>query len=314
MTKQDARRLLVIHNPAAGRRKAAFVAAVIVALSQCGLCGRVRETGARGDAERFAPQRRPRHPCVVAAGGDGTVNEVINGLYARAHDDRPPALGIIPLGTVNVLARELGLPLEIAGVARMLAQGRTVPLYAGLANGRRFALMAGVGFDARVVARVDPRLKRGIGRGAYAFGILRELISGGPARFSVSIDGGTSVEAAAVIVANGRLYAGSYELASDASVREPTLHVCLFEHGGRLDVARYLFTIASGRIAQAKGFRIVAGCHVTITAPENEPAQGDGDTLTMLPVSISAADAALAVIAVSSCVVPAKQRESGSNQ
>lgn len=293
------RRLLVIHNPTAGRRRAAFAFAAIAALRSEGCSVDVRETSARGDAERFARSAAPDIHAVVAAGGDGTVNEVINGLYARAHDMRPPALGIIPLGTVNVLARELGLPMDAAGIARLLAHGRTLPLYAGIVNGRRFSLMIGVGFDARVVERVDPRLKRTIGRAAYALGILQELIFYENVRYRVAIDDRAPIDACSVIIAKSRLYAGSFELAPSASVREPALQVCLFEHGGRWSVLRYLLGLVTGRIAQTSGFRIVEASRVTIAAPAGDPVQGDGDTLTTLPLTVSIADGALAVIAIS---------------
>lgn len=298
MPEGDARRLLVIHNPAAGRRKAAFASAVIAALRNEGAHVSVRETAARGDAERFARSAGPDIHAVVAAGGDGTVNEVINGLCARAHDNVLPALGIIPLGTVNVLARELGLPMDVAGIARLLAHGRTLPLYSGIANGRHFSLMAGVGFDARVVERVDPRLKRAIGRAAYVLAILREVIVYEKKRYRVAIDGGEPIEAWSVIITKSRLYAGSFELAPDASVREPALQVCLFERGGRANAVRYLLGLATGRIGQTPGFRIVKASRVSITGPEGDPVQGDGDRLTTLPLMVRTADYALAVIAI----------------
>jgi diacylglycerol kinase (ATP) len=293
----DPRRLLVIHNPAAGRRRGALAAAVVAALRTEGAEVVVRETAARGDAERFARAAGPDVNVVVAAGGDGTINEVINGLSSRSYAIAPPALGVIPLGTVNVLARELALPSDVPGIARLLAHGRTVPLHSGIANGRRFALMAGVGFDARVVRRVDPGLKRAIGRGAYALAVLRELIVHTTARYRVTIDEREAIEAASVIVAKSRLYGGPFELAAGASVRKPVLHVCLFRDGGRWNAVRYLAAVGLGRIARTDGFQIISASRITITGPPGEPVQGDGDTLGTLPLDILLAEQALSVIA-----------------
>jgi YegS/Rv2252/BmrU family lipid kinase len=233
---------------------------------------------------------------VVAAGGDGTINEVINGLASRPHDAAPPALGVIPLGTANVMARELALPSDVRALARLLAHGGSLPLHTGIANGRRFALMVGVGFDARVVHRIDARLKRSIGRGAYGLAILRELIDFAPVRYRVIVDGGRPIDAAAVIVAKSRHYGGPFELAADASVHEPTLHVCLFLQGGRWSAMRYLAAIGLGRIAQADGFLVISASQVAISGPAGEPAQGDGDSLTTLPLEIALARQPLAVI------------------
>ena len=107
---------------------------------------------------------------MVVAGGDGTVNETINGL---ARSGLP--LALIPLGTANVLAAEIGLQTDPAAVARCVAFGQPRPIALGAANGRRFILMAGAGFDANVVAGVSVPMKRWLGKGAY---ILSSLASG----------------------------------------------------------------------------------------------------------------------------------------
>jgi diacylglycerol kinase (ATP) len=291
------RRLLVIHNPTAGRRRSAYVAAVVEALRHEGTDVTVVETGARGDAERLARTAAPEVDAVVVAGGDGTVNEVINGLLARPPSDRSLELGLIPLGTVNLLARELAIPREPAALARLLARGLAHPMHVATANGRTFALMVGAGFDARVVDRVDPRLKRRIGRWAYGWEILRQLIFHAPHRYQVRIGEAEPIDVASVVIAKGRFYGGPYELAPAASVRKGGLQVCLFERGGRLNALLYLVGLGTGRIARMPGYRVVGASAVAVTGPVDEPVQGDGDTLTRLPLSVRIGERAIAVIA-----------------
>ena len=163
MTSETAaRRLLIIFNPAAGWRRRQRLAPVLTRLREHGCALVVRETQGPGDAERFAAEVDPdAFDIVVAAGGDGTVNETINGL---ARSGLP--LGLIPLGTANVLAAEIGLRTDPASLARCLVFGEPRPIALGAANGRRFILMAGAGFDAQVVAGVSVPMKRWLGKGA----------------------------------------------------------------------------------------------------------------------------------------------------
>ncbi len=126
------------------------------------------ETTRPGDAEKTANLLQAADfDVVVAAGGDGTINEVANGLI-KATGAVPP-LAIIPLGTANVLAEEIGLRGQPAAIAKAIACGDRITVHLGLANGRHFIMMAGVGFDAHVVANVDLALKRRTGKIAYAW-------------------------------------------------------------------------------------------------------------------------------------------------
>src|SRR6185312_7997435 len=118
---------------------------------------------------------------IVAAGGDGTINEVANGLLAAiASGRRAPPLGIVPMGTANVLARELDILGSPHKIVRMLLEGRVVPIRLGRADSsagtRHFIMMAGIGFDAHVVATVSLALKRWVGKGAYVISSLRRIL------------------------------------------------------------------------------------------------------------------------------------------
>ena len=143
-------RILVIHNPTAGSSARTKLRRFVELLSEDGAEVAVRATAGPGDATAIAAAAGDgKWDAIVAAGGDGTVNEIVNGLGPNS-----PSLGILPLGTANVLALELGLPVAAPDAARLIARGGVRQLYFAAIEGRRFVMMAGVGFDARVVDAV----------------------------------------------------------------------------------------------------------------------------------------------------------------
>jgi YegS/Rv2252/BmrU family lipid kinase len=259
------------------------------------------DTGAVGDARRLAETcDENRYSVIAVAGGDGTINEVVNGLAHRSNGS--PALAIVPLGTANVLAHELGLRSSAAQVANTMIAGRELLVHPGevaCGNGTRcFSLMAGAGFDAKVVAGVSARLKRRFGRAAYLWRSLVETRRYRPVRYAVEVDG-RRFEAASVIVTRARLYAGPYVLAPAATLGEPLLHVCLFERWGRSHTIRFGLALLLGRLPHAGGFRVVAGQDVRISVLSDagerrrQPVQIDGDDALTLPVCIAVAPAAV---------------------
>jgi diacylglycerol kinase (ATP) len=275
---QARRQLMVIFNPAAGRRRRRGMARAMRLLE-----GRAdithRRTAARGDAEAFARAALPGVIAVVA-GGDGTANEAANGLLAAGGGE----LAVIPLGTANVLAAELGI-LDIASAAGVAAAGSLLTYRPGLANGRGFLMMAGAGFDAHVVAGVSPRLKRLFGKGAYVAETLRQLLEFRFPRYRVTIDGATH-EAASVIVARGHFYGGRFVVAPEARLDSDELHVCLFRRGGRLRTIGYALALALGRLHRLADVEIIRGRKIVIEGPPGDPVQGDGDLIGCLPVTI----------------------------
>ncbi len=288
-------RVLIVHNPAAGRGQARF-AATLERLEALGCDVEVRATARRGDAEALARAGQGQgFARVVAAGGDGTINEVIQGLAGSG-----TALALLPLGTANVLAVEIGLDPAPAALAQTIAHGSEQPVCLGRLRGpegaaRWFAMMAGVGADAHAVAGVNLSLKRVLGKGAYYAEMLRQLLVFPFPRYRLSVDG-TAYEAASVVVAKGRYYAGRYLLAPKARLTEPVFQVCLFERRGRLAALRYARAMQQGRLANLPDYRIVTGRVVRIEAPAGDPVQADGDILATLPVEIEAVPDALRLV------------------
>src|SRR5262249_4555204 len=150
------------------------------------------------------------------------------------------------LGTANVLAAELGID-TLAEAAEAATAGRPLLCRPGLANGRAFVMMAGVGFDAHVVAGVSAPLKRLLGKGAYVLEMLRQLRRFPFPCYRVEIDSAVH-EATSAIIAHGRYYGGRFVVAPEARLDQPELHVCLFRRGGPWHTVRYALALALGRL------------------------------------------------------------------
>lgn len=288
--------MLIVFNPAAGAGRRRRLSRALSALIARGLRPTLAETCGPGDAEILARAAAARgEQVVVAAGGDGTIAEVAAGLAGSA-----AALGVLPLGTANVLAWELGIPASPEHAAAVIAAGRTAMLTPGLArfaDGRErlFVQMLGAGFDAAVVTRLDLALKRRIGRAAYVVQSLRELPRHRFPPITAELDG-TPATAASVIVTKGQLYAGRYRIAPDARPLEPGFQVLLFRSPGAVQVARAALALPLGLVPRLPDVAIVPAHNVVLTATEGVPVQADGDPVGTLPVSIADAPGPLRIL------------------
>jgi diacylglycerol kinase family enzyme len=301
MTFDPPKSILLIRNPIAGRRRRGLVDDVMRRVRAEGWTVDLVDTAASGDARRIAETcDASRYAVIAVAGGDGTINEVVNGLACRP-DGGPalaPALAIVPLGTANVLAHELGLRATAAIVAQTMIAGRELLVRPGEATGaglpRHFSLMAGAGFDAKVVAGVSAPLKRRLGKAAYVWRSMVETRRYRPVRYTVEVDGARH-EAASVIVTRSRLYAGPYVLAPAAALGEPLLHICLFERWGRVQTLRFGLALLLGRLPRTGGYRVITGRDVKVAVLHDagetrlQPVQIDGDNALTLPISIGLA-------------------------
>ena len=300
----ERRSLRIILNPAAGQRQRRRLHATLEALRALDCPFEVWETDAPGAATRLARQAAETDcDLVVAAGGDGTVNEVINGLRETGGLYPQPPLAVLPLGTANVLAAELGLGLAPRAIAATIARGEPAPISLGSAacqmggerHERVFIMMAGAGFDAHVVENVNLAIKRAIGKGAYVLESLRQGAVFPFAPYDVTIDG-RSYRAASVVVANGRHYGGKYLVAPAARLGDPGFQVCLFERGGRVNAARYALALLSGRLPGLPDVTVLSGREIRISGRLGEAMQGDGDVIGRLPVTITALPDALRLV------------------
>jgi diacylglycerol kinase (ATP) len=297
-----ARRLLVIFNPTAGNRAQRLLAEWLACLERLGAAVSVGETNAPRHAEALARAADPaRVDAVVAAGGDGTVNEVVNGL---ARSSLP--LGILPLGTANVVAGEIGLPSRPMDVARILAFAPARPVWPGeawaegAAAGRRFLIMAGVGFDADVIERLNLPLKRrlaklGLGKLAYVASIMGRLRDYRPCSYRAELDG-VAIDGASLVAAKAHLYGGRFVLAPAARLDDPRFHVVLFGRGGRGAALGYMAAMAAGMLPRCPSVRIVPAREVRLSEPPGAGVQIDGDIHVRLPVTLRIAATPLQLI------------------
>jgi diacylglycerol kinase (ATP) len=287
--------LIVIHNPTAGQRRVHRLWQVLDILSGSGVRVRLWQTTHAGHATELARRAVAEGAQqIVAAGGDGTIAEVAAGLAgSRA------ALGVIPLGTANVLAQELGLPFEAPAIAAALAFGRTRTLWPGLATGpdgtRLFVQMVGVGLDAQVVHHMPRGLKRLFGRGAYVMQTLREMARYRYRPIKLLIDG-VAAEAASVVVTKGVLYAGHYQLAPGAHHAAPGFSVALFGAQGPCAALMYGAALPLNLLPRAPGLRLMRANRVDILDDSGMPAQADGDAAGLAPLWVRDAPASIEVV------------------
>jgi len=281
------RRVLVIYNPTAGRRRGKRLAATLDLLRARGCVVEERRTTRRGDAEEFARAASSAdYDVVVAAGGDGTVNEVVNGMIGRP--DRP-RLAVIPLGTANVLALEIGLDPKDAGqVADTIAFGATSTVHLGVANGRHFLLMAGAGLDAHVVEGVNVALKRHAGKLAYVVESVRQAFGYDFPELQIRANGVT-YEGRMAVACRGRFYGGPFVAAPDARLDRPKLEVCILPKSGVGGVVRYGLALPMNKLSELPEVQVVSADSITILGPRGAPLQGDGDIVARLPAEISIA-------------------------
>ena len=277
--------MVIIFNPAAGRRRAQLLWRVLDVMAANGVKLEILETAAPGHATELARQAvRDGAQLVVAAGGDGTIAEVANGLSGT---DCP--LGIIPLGTANVLARELALPFTPKDVAASLVFRRTCTIWPGLltrpGRSRLFVQMVGAGFDAQVVHRLPGPMKRALGRGAYVVQTLRELGRYSFPPIHLRVDG-TDSTVRGVIVTKGHLYAGSYCLAPGMSPLQTGFTVVSFPAAGPFAALAYGAALPLNMMPHMPGILLQRACLVEILS-DLVPAQADGDAAGDGPMRIT---------------------------
>ena len=276
------RRILVIFNPSAGRDRHARLQKVLAHLRQTGCAVTLQETTTPGHGEAIAKDMSTAdYDVIVAAGGDGTINEIINGLSGKK-----VAVGFIPLGTANVMAKEIGLREDAKSVAHALAFGPLRTVRVGRANNRRFIMMAGVGFDANVVSGVSLKLKRRVGPLAYIWQAAKEAFAGAFADCDVLIDG-VVYHGVSAVVCNGRNYGGPFIAAPQASLADDQFYVILMKGKGWLSVLRYGLSLVVGKLAAWHDVEIIAGRDITLKGRDGQAVQADGDIVAYLPVHIT---------------------------
>jgi diacylglycerol kinase (ATP) len=229
---------------------------------------------------------------VVAAGGDGTVNEVVNGIAGSS-----VALGLLPIGTVNVFAMELGLPWRNLELCWDIIQGDDVRLVdLPSANGRFFVQLAGVGLDAQVVKETSLAFKRSFGPLSYLISAAQIAARQPPKLFIESAS--TSVdEASFVLVGNGRLYGGPFPFFKHAIIDDGLFDVVLFKRLGYLEIIKYLQNVVFSSDIRTPDIEYFQTKHLRVTSAQDVPLELDGELAGNCPIDFRIEEKALRVLA-----------------
>ena len=281
----------VIHNPVAGPRVVNRIELVRAYLSARGLPFRIRETSAPGDAVVMAREAAYEgSDTVVVVGGDGTMNEVADGLAGSA-----TRLAFVPHGTGNVFAREFSLPESVEGCMDLLSNGKTIAVRMAKANDRRFVLLGSAGFDAEVVERMNSRQKNLLGIAAYVLCGARHLLRFQPTLW-LEFPGRERIEAQAVIVARGKKYGGNVTIAPGGDIAGNTLQVIALLRKGRLSIAKFALDALRGKHAASRHVLIRESPSLFVRCAIPSACQVDGEYLGPLPVRFTVTDALLRVV------------------
>jgi len=293
-------RKCVIFNPAARGEKARRFRRNLEAI---GTQSTLRQTTAGGDARRLAADAvREGFEVVVAAGGDGTLNEVLNGIGDVPDGFERARLGVLPLGTVNVFAQELGISASLEDAWNTIQRGHEARIDLpwvefeanGVATRRCFAQMAGAGLDARAIELVKWQIKKLIGPVAYVLAGLHALLHAS-AKITAA-DGSRQEPGELVLIGNGRLYGGKYRLFPNADLRDGLLEVCVFPRVNWLVLARCSPGLLLNGTLPASAVQMFQSETFTLTSSSPAPLQVDGELIGHLPATFSIQRSRLRVI------------------
>jgi YegS/Rv2252/BmrU family lipid kinase len=285
LTDLPYRRALIVANPISGRGRGVKAATELEAgLKGAGLPTELFLSQAPGDA--FTRLRSLDEACdlVVAVGGDGTLREILEGLV-----DPEIPVGVLPFGTANVLAMELGFPRDVHHCLEILARKQIRPLDVATVNGHLSFLVTGVGLDAMAVREVARRRTGPITRWSYVDAMLRTLLRYQPPRLRVSVDDEPiEGEFGQVIVSNLRRYAGFLNLAADARIDDGVFELYLFPTG---KLREMVGALARGVLSRLPGGAVTMrrARRVRIEAQDPVPYQIDGEEGGETPVEIDLA-------------------------
>ena len=277
-------RARVILNPSSGRERGEGAAAEISAALRKKYSGvEVVFTHGDGDAEEGARQAlRDGCSAIFVAGGDGTLNEVVNGV-AAAGGLEAVQFGVVPLGTGNDFATALGIPLETDAALEMLLEGREIRSDLGSVNGRLFLNTSGGGYVAEVSVNVTPQLKTYTGRLAYIIGGAQALFEYEPVRATVTTEPGhmrLGLGLYAFAVCNSRLIGGGRLIAPHAIIDDGLLDVCLIESMTAVEFVALGRKVADGGHVDDPRVRYVQASSIIIELDRETKINTDGEVLS----------------------------------
>jgi diacylglycerol kinase (ATP) len=298
---------LLIHNPNAGHggaRRRALLDEARGIFAASGIEAELAETKGPGDATEIAHRATvERRQLVIACGGDGTLNEVVNGLAGHSNGHRVP-LALLPAGTANIFAKELTLPWDIPSAARRLIRGNVVDIALGLATPvnepakqKYFLSVAGAGPDGMIVYSIDLELKARLGILAYWWQGAREVFRYKFPHFRVNI-GGQSEDSSLVVVGRTKHYGGPFKITTLADLYENKFEVMTLSTRSGFRYLSYLPSLWMEKLRGTSGVLFSKTDSVLCEPLDDSPvyAQVDGEPLGRLPVEFKIVPGALKVL------------------
>jgi YegS/Rv2252/BmrU family lipid kinase len=281
---------LVILNPAARSERARRQRARVEAIAgDSVICTTTRAGEAEGLARRAAQEGFEK---VVAAGGDGTMHEVVNGIAGTG-----AALGLLPMGTMNVFATELGLPTNDLGHCwDIIERGKTRLVDLPSANGKHFAQLAGIGLDAQAVKETSQLLKRSFGPVSYLIQAA-QIAARVPPRLSIESENASTDEGSFVLIGNGRLYGGPFPFFKQAILDDGLFDVVVFKRLGYLEIIRYLQNVLFSSEISAPEVEYFQTRHLRVASDQQVPVELDGELVGNCPVEFRVEKQSLRVLA-----------------
>ena len=293
------RKAILISNPRTGRyatRARTPIEEICERLKSLGLETELVNTTGPGHAAEIAARAAQNGTTdVIVAGGDGTINEAIQGMAGtRAR------LGIIPRGTANVLARELRLPADENEATDIVARGRSRTIHFGVAideatdTRRYFLLMAGIGVDAEVVNEVSASLKKRFGKAAFWFTGFRQLTRWNPPVFTVTIDN-QEYQATFVAIGNAASYGGDLAITPRARLDVDEFEVCIIQTKSRWRYLHLASKALSHRLKENSSYVRFLQTN-SVKGFGDAAVQVDGEVIGKLPMRFEIAPDSLDVI------------------
>ena len=273
------KKICIIFNPKAGSSKLAKLNKIIAELNKNNIVT-LFETTAAGDATNIARTESAHFDIVVAAGGDGTINEVVNGI-----DPNTP-LAIIPMGTANIVAIEAGISNNSKAICAAINQGKTKRAYVSTINNKKFILMAGIGYDAKVVNNINPKLKKVFGKLIFALEGLKQFFK--LKEFNITITSNNQTHHANwVLITNAKYYAGPHSITKRTNIFNEDLICYLFQDLTKLSFLYNLFLIIFfGDLSKSKKIKTIYSSSFDISSQYTTPIQCDGEPFGHLPATI----------------------------
>jgi len=274
------KRIAIIYNPNAGTGKIKKLLKIKEHLD-LNHSVTIFDTKKPGDATEIARRECGNFDIIVAAGGDGTINEVINGIL------KDTVLGIIPLGTANILAIEAGIKNDIKSICKSIEKGISKKIYISNINNKKFFLMAGIGYDGDIVHKMHPSLKKIFGKAMFGFLGLLEFFK--LKKYNIKVE--TENETAFgnwVLVTNSKHYAGPYKITKSTSIFNDSIVCYVFNDLSRLGFLYYIFLILFyGDLGRSTKITKIISKNIKISSKEKINVQCDGEKYGNLPIEIN---------------------------